>query len=36
MQIGEGVKDALLTMLLPTALLVAFSLSSSLRMTRRR
>ena len=36
MQIGEGVKDALLTMLLPTALLVAFRLSSSLRMTRRR
>lgn len=36
MQIGEAVKDLLLTMLLPTALLVAFRLSPALRHSRRR
>jgi len=36
MQLGEGVKDLLLTMLLPTALLVAFRLSPALRPARRR
>lgn len=36
MQLGEGVKDLLLTMLLPTVLLVAFRLSPALRLARRR
>ena len=36
MQLGEGVKDLMLTMLLPTALLAAFRLLPSLRLSRRR
>ena len=36
MQIGESVKDLLLTMILPTALLAAFRLSPALRASRRR
>jgi hypothetical protein len=36
MQIGEGVKDLLLTMILPTALLVASRISPGLRSGRRR